>query len=453
MKLIHRISIAFGLLLLVITGITTIFIHSLLLDNLVEQQQKELRQKGESWVQRIKKAQRMAGPGDYEELSRLLPSNNKVEVLLMGKRKKVVYSTIPANKLVEWRDALLTTTKLERKKGIRSVGADDYIVVSIPFGNEESEKLWLASPIRGLKEVRVELLKKILLIMVVGSIFAYVISILITRSLVNPLSKLHRELKKVQERQFSEVQLVPATGEIGEVTRSVYYLAQELDHYQQVQKQFFQNASHELKTPLMSIQGYAEGIRDGVFTDESAKQGLDVIVNETSRLKDIVTEMILLAKLESEEGLFHPMEISILDLVNQAIERLRPILIQNNITVEIGTDGSSPLVSVDHDKFLQALINIIGNGVRHAKQTIQIQTFAEKNDVIVEVIDDGKGISPEVLPTLFHRFVKGKDGETGLGLAISRAIIEKSGGVIHAHNEKTVGACFRIQLPVSRAFK
>lgn len=452
MKLFHRISIAFGLLLLVITGVTAVFIHSLLLDNLIEQQQKDLRKKGEAWVQRIKKAERKIGPQDYEQLDSLLASNNKVEILLTGKRKKIYYSTISPDHIDEWVKGLVIS-KREGKKGILNIGPDDYIVVSVPFESEEIAKLWLASPIRGLKEIRVELIKKILMIMVFGSVFAYGISILIARSLVNPLSKLQRELKKVQNRQFSEVQLIPATGEIGEVTLNVYYLAQELDHFQQVQKQFFQNASHELKTPLMSIQGYAEGIRDDVFTDESAKQGLDVIVNETSRLKGIVTEMILLAKLESEEGLFHPAEVPLLSLVNQAIERIHPILVKKNITIEMEAGSTSPVVNVDHDKFLQALINIVGNGVRHAKELIQIHIFTEQNHVVLEVIDDGEGISPEVLPTLFHRFVKGKDGETGLGLAISRTIIEKSKGTILAHNVKGGGACFRIQLPFAKASK
>ena len=95
----------------------------------------------------------------------------------------------------------------------------------------------------------------------------------------------------MKERQFSEVQRVSASGEIGVVAESVYEMAGELERYNHVQKQFFQNASHELKSPLMSISGYAEGIRDGVFEGEEIRKGLDIIMSESDRMTNIVTEM------------------------------------------------------------------------------------------------------------------------------------------------------------------
>jgi len=192
-------------------------------------------------------------------------------------------------------------------------------------------------------------------------------------------------LNKVEMRRFSEVRLVETGGEIGEVAKAVYDLAGELEKNQRTQKQFFQNASHELKTPLMSIQGYAEGIKDGIFTAERANKGLNVIVKECERLKKIVTEMILLAKLESEEGIFH-------------MERF-------------------PLISIDSE------------GIR------------------ISISDDGDGIPESLLSQLFGRFVKGNNGETGLGLAISRAIVERCRGRISAHNEPGGGAAFVLRFP------
>ncbi len=448
MKLLHRITIAFGLLLLIVTVATAYFIHALLLDNLIEQQRKDLRQKGEWWVQQMQQAHRNVEQKDFDELSHLLVSNNKVEILLLGKRKKVNFSTLTPKEWGIWIKSIQSAKEnRELRKGVLSIGNDDYVVVTLPFDTEQNERLILASPVRGLKEIRVELTKKIIAILIIGAICAYIISILITRSLVNPLTKLRKELKKVQKRNFSDVQLIPAEGEIAEVTRSVYYLAKELDHFHQVQKQFFQNASHELKTPLMSIQGYAEGIRDGIFTGEAAQQGLDVIVQETSRLKDIVTEMILLAKLESEEGIFHPTKASVPEIVQLALERLNPLMVKRGVQAVVKEKGTIPLASLDRDKCLQAFLNIMGNALRYAKETIEIEIGTESNYITIDIADDGAGIPQELLPNLFHRFVKGKDGETGLGLAISRAIMERSGGTIQAFNRENGGACFRIRLP------
>lgn len=447
MKLLYRITLAFGLLLIVVTGVSAYLINSFLLENLIEQQRRELALKGQVWIEKVKASGETIKPEEIQELSRLVVSNRKVEILLLGRRKKVLYTTLPSASLDQWIDQLERKAKKRQDKNIWMIGSDDYIVVTLPLKNGENQRLLLATPVRGVKDMRMELTGNIMASLLLGAICAIILSFFITRSLVTPLSRLTEEIKKVQRRRFSEVEMIPASGEIAEVTRSVYFMAQELDRFHSSQKQFFQNASHELKTPLMSIQGYAEGIRDGVFTGESARQGLDVIVKETTRLKNIVTEMILLAKLESEEDLFHPSEVSVPELVHQAVERLHPLMMQNGVDIAVRCGAANPRISVDSEKFLQAVLNILGNAVRHAREHIEISIEEKNRHVLIDIIDDGEGIPDDLLPNLFHRFVKGKNGETGLGLAISRAIVERSGGTIEAGNGRT-GAVFRIRMPL-----
>jgi signal transduction histidine kinase len=447
MKLLYRITLAFGLLLIVVTGVSAYLINSFLLENLIEQQRRELALKGQVWIEKVKASGETIKPEEIQELSRLVVSNRKVEILLLGRRKKVLYTTLPSASLDQWIDQLERKAKKRQDKNIWMIGSDDYIVVTLPLKNGENQRLLLATPVRGVKDMRMELTGNIMASLLLGAICAIILSFFITRSLVTPLSRLTEEIKKVQRRRFSEVEMIPASGEIAEVTKSVYFMAQELDRFHSSQKQFFQNASHELKTPLMSIQGYAEGIRDGVFTGESARQGLDVIVKETTRLKNIVTEMILLAKLESEEDLFHPSEVSVLELVHQAVERLHPLMMQNGVDISVRCGAANPRINVDSEKFLQAVLNILGNAVRHAREHIEISIEEKNRQVLIDIIDDGEGIPDDLLPNLFHRFVKGKNGETGLGLAISRAIVERSGGTIEAGNGRT-GAVFRIRMPL-----
>lgn len=447
MSLTYRITLMFALLLLTVTGLSASMIHSFLLDNLIEQQKKELMLRGQFWVEKASHPDVLPAES-IAELDKLSLSNRKIEILLLGKKKKVLYTTLPSATLNGWLQALERKAEKRKDKNIWMVDGDDYVVVMLPLDTAEKQRLILASPIRGLKEVRLELTQNILVILAVGAVSAILLSFFITRSMVNPLSLLTKEIKKVQFRRFSDVQLIPARGEIAQVSESVYFMAQELDRFHEIQRQFFQNASHELKTPLMSIQGYAEGIRDGIFSGEAARQGLDVIVSETTRLKQIVTEIILLAKLESEEDLFHPTDCSATQLVTQAVDRLQPMLLQQQIAVSVHTTGADPILHVDEDKLLQALLNIIGNALRYANKTIEIKIEAEKRQAVIEVSDDGEGIPEDLLPQLFHRFVKGKQGETGLGLAISRAIIERSGGRIEARNGTICGAVFRITLPL-----
>lgn len=96
---------------------------------------------------------------------------------------------------------------------------------------------------------------------------------------------------------------------------------------------------------------------------------------------------------------------------------------------------------------MQALLNVVSNATRYADQHIYIHASIKEGQVLLSVSDDGPGISEDLLPYLFHRFVKGKDGESGLGLAISRAIVERSGGLITAGNRKNGGAVITMGFP------
>ncbi|MDG0809770.1 sensor histidine kinase [Cohnella rhizosphaerae] len=103
------------------------------------------------------------------------------------------------------------------------------------------------------------------------------------------------------------------------------------------------------------------------------------------------------------------------------------------------------------DKLLQALLNVLSNAARHAARRIVIEAGMVDGRVVIRVLDDGKGFPDALLPHLFHRFVKGKDGENGLGLAISRAIVERCGGLIRADNQASGGAVISLSFPQSAA--
>jgi len=156
--------------------------------------------------------------------------------------------------------------------------------------------------------------------------------------------------------------------------------------------------------------------------------------------------MVLLAKLESEEGIFNMSRVSLRDLIGETMERINPLLLKNDLKIEMsGFDYDQELsIYADREKVLQALINILGNAARYAKETIIIRTMTTENGIHIIITDDGEGIAESLLPQLFQRFAKGQNGETGLGLAISRAIIERCHGHISAHNEPNGGATFTL---------
>lgn len=146
MSLQLRITLMFSLLLLVLTTISASLIHSFLLDNLIDQQKNELVLKGQTWIDKNNEPTESIQPESIAELTRLFVSNRKVEILLLGKKKKVLYTTLPSSNLNQWLDALERKAEKRKDKNIWIVGGDDYVVVNLPFKNDEKQRLILGSP-------------------------------------------------------------------------------------------------------------------------------------------------------------------------------------------------------------------------------------------------------------------------------------------------------------------
>jgi signal transduction histidine kinase len=450
MKLVHQINLAFGIALILVLSITAVLIHFVLLDHFMVAQKEELKMAGASLSATMMKSESF-GQATTDKRTILSAStsqvNSSIEAVVTDAQGNIVADVLPMQS-VQLGTASSTKTSAIPSVGKVLDGSDKGFLVevnAIPQGT-----LTLFTPVSKIKEIEQALLKRLLLVFGVGGVLMLVLSHFITRKLIKPLMKLKDELTKVKSRQFSKVKRVKAGGEIGSVAQVVFEMADELNRFNRAQKQFFQNASHELKSPLMSIAGYTEGIRDGVFEGENVRKGLDIILSESDRLKNLVTEMTLLAKLDSEEDIYKPSLVCLKDLLAETIERVNPMLVKKGITIHPSYDELEQLtVQADQEKLLQALLNVVTNAIRHADKHIYINAAIKKGRIEISVSDDGGGISDELLPYLFHRFVKGKDGESGLGLAIARAIVERCGGLITADNHKGGGAIFSLGFPIA----
>ncbi|MYL34559.1 HAMP domain-containing protein [Pontibacillus yanchengensis] len=440
MKLLYQLNAAFTALLVIIMSVTAFFIYSLLLDILIQDEQNQLQDNGEILLN-ILYEQEYGARGDLL-LSKVMRNNDFKVLFFDPDRNQVLYSSLPDSITEAWSSQF---EREEQHKALWKTEGENYVISKLRYNYQGKRFLLvLATPLEELQSIQSVFAARMITIFIIGIFIAVLFSYLLTKRLVTPLSHLKREVKKIENRQFESIQPIGASGEIGEVEQSVLEMANELDRYIHSQKHFFQNASHELKTPLMTIQGYAEGVRDGVFEGDAANRSLDVIVKESERLKKIVNEIILLAKLDSEEGIYHPQNMSISSVLKQTKERVLPLAQERNITLDIELEEDKTLY-IDDEKMLQAMINIVSNGIRHANEKVILKGFTSEGTYHIQVKDDGNGVPDDLLPQLFHRFVKGKEGETGLGLAISRAIIERSGGTIQVFNEEKSGAVFEIE--------
>jgi signal transduction histidine kinase len=217
-----------------------------------------------------------------------------------------------------------------------------------------------------------------------------------------------------------------------------------LRNYDEGQRRFLQNASHELKTPLMAIQGYAEGVRDGIFQGVEAEKGLDVISSESKRLKKMVDQLIYLSKLETLDGMFDLQPVDLRLILQESIDRVKSIAQQKGVEIDLQGEPFCKLM-LDPDKMMQAFINLVANGIRHANSKVMVRISNIGSVIRVTIEDDGPGLREEDRERIFERFYRGEGGDTGLGLTITRTIIEKSGGKILADNRIGGGAVFTVE--------
>ncbi|MTW85652.1 HAMP domain-containing protein [Virgibacillus dakarensis] len=440
MKLQHQLNAAFTTLLLVILTVTGFVIYSLILDLLVQDEQRQLKQKGEILVSILN--EEYGAQQNVQQFSDFLQDKDLQLFLYDRKSNRVLDSTL-SNRITA---GLFSNNNFaDDSKQLWEYGNDKYVTSRILFYPQSTGlELILLTPLKDLQAVQHNYFQRLLLVFIIGGIAVIVLSYFLTNKLVTPLTKLKWQLKKIEKRQFDSLERIQATGEIKEVEESVFEMADELQRYMKSQQAFFQNASHELKTPLMTIQGYAEGIRDRIFSEQDEEKGLEVMVNEVKRLKKIINEMILLAKLDSEQEAYQPEEIAVTDLIDQVLDRALPLVNEKGITIRHNVEAGATLYA-DQEKLLRALLNITFNGVRHATSRVAIVAKKEAGKTIISVEDDGAGIPENLIPHIFHRFVKGKNGETGLGLAIARAIVEQSNGSIKVEKSDLGGAKFVLQ--------
>lgn len=212
------------------------------------------------------------------------------------------------------------------------------------------------------------------------------------------------------------------------------------------QQTFFQNASHELKTPLMAIQGYAEGIQAGVM---DAGGAAEVILEESDRMTELVDELLDISKIDMGRQQLALSEMDVRELLYDGIRAVEPTVVSSGITIVPDFPEEPVMISCDDTRLRRAVTNILSNGVRYARSELRLTCRVDKRHVTIRIQDDGDGIAEADLPHIFDRFYMGKSGKSGIGLALTKEIIHLHKGTIRAYNGDS-GAVFEISIPVSR---
>jgi len=301
------------------------------------------------------------------------------------------------------------------------------------------------SDIRGLTR---SLFKEFLLSIIISIIFALIFAMFIQKRIGKPIVRLRNEMNDFQLDK-EEIEVVKTHDEIEDLYIAFNKLGHKLRAYNLRQKHFFQNSSHELKSPLMSIQGYAEAIKDGVIEGDEINESLDIIIQETQRLKSTVDEIIYMSKLEQEDQDMEFVEFDLAKMIREVEGSLKSIAKDRHIELNLLMPDSVRFVG-DEKQLFRTIRNVVGNGIRYAKTKIDVNVNCNAEWIYIDIIDDGTGFKMGEEEKIFDRFYKGENGGSGIGLALARTVVEKHQGTIEAINNINYGAIFKIKLPIRK---
>ncbi len=223
----------------------------------------------------------------------------------------------------------------------------------------------------------------------------------------------------------------------------------DIKRLENMRSQFVANVSHELKTPLTSIKGFAETLRY-VEDNDTRKKFLDIINKEAERLSRLINDILVLSKIESEsigeEEEFYPN-----NQIEDVMHMVEGVAKSKNINLVLEQTNLNLLYG-DKDRFLQLVLNLVENGIKYSNEgsTVLVKSYSKENYYILEVQDNGIGIPKEDLPRIFERFYRvdkaRKSGGTGLGLAIVKHIVKSFNGDIKIESKLGVGSKFIVKI-------
>nr|WP_280521267.1 HAMP domain-containing sensor histidine kinase [Paenibacillus mangrovi] len=294
----------------------------------------------------------------------------------------------------------------------------------------------------------------IVVLIILLSILLVVIS---TRYIVNPITKLTEATRLISQGTYHLKLNVNRKDEIGRLASHFSQMAKGLEQLEAMRQEFVSNVSHEIQSPLSSIQGFSQTLQSGEVSEEQRQHYLSVIESEAKRMSQMSRQLLMLASLDKEEEVLEKTTFNVADQIKEVLLTTEWSWREKEIALNMQLP--EVMITADQKLLHQVWVNLMTNSVKFTPKggTITIRLYQDENNCYVDFKDSGIGISEENLPYIFNRFYKADkarsrhEGETGsgLGLAITHKIIRIHGGTITVESKVGAGTEFHICLPLN----
>lgn len=298
-------------------------------------------------------------------------------------------------------------------------------------------------------------IKNIEMMMIIFSltvmVIAFIMSIYMSKQMVNPLGKLKNYASKLAGGDYTDQLHVDGTSEIIALGETMNFMASEIKKRDEIKNEFIANVSHELKTPLTSIKGWAYTLNADSSDKELVSDGLNIIENEADRLTGMVNDLLDFSRLLNNKVTLFKTNFNLEDLLQAVINQFKPRSFNENKSLIFNCNVSKSSFLGDENKLRQVVINLMDNAFKFTTENGQISLDLDRRDdnYIITITDDGEGMEEKDIPHIFEKFYRGqnKNSHAGIGLAIVSEIVNLHNGRILVTSQKGKGSKFEIYLP------
>jgi two-component system, OmpR family, sensor histidine kinase BaeS len=269
---------------------------------------------------------------------------------------------------------------------------------------------------------------------------ALVLSFLLTRKVLTPLSQITRFSKKIAAGDYTDQVSAASKDEIGQLATAFNQMAKSLQRLENLRKAMVADVAHELRTPLTNMRGYIEALRDSVLPP--SKETFESLHEEIIRLAKLVEDLLQLARADAARKTLSPQRVDLAGLLRQGVDLFKPKLVEKNIHLQFDLPDANFHVSADPEALARVVANLLENACRYAPEGGQVRIRAEGSTDRLKVVfvNSGEGIPEGDLPFIFERFYRGEKsrsrdhGGAGIGLAVVKELVEAHRGEVGAES-------------------
>lgn len=397
-----------------------------------------------------------SGEGDFEYKAskQLISQSNNTQVFIFDEEFNDLLefdsSVYVDQDMIEFVSSLLSNYELEEDTLTNIIfGGKEYIANTYIVSNSLNinEKYFVViQELTGKSNLLRESSRRLLLIQLVALILIIFTIYLVAKELSRPLIKLSNESEEYVAGKNTTIdkEQIPIT-ELESLRQSLASMQKRINDDIDRRNTTYENVAHDLRTPLVSILGYADGLRSGIIKDK--RKACDVILRSGNQLKEMIENILVLNRFDNDAYKESREVIRLADLIEEQVETVK--VIDDKIKITFDNKIQNETILSDRKLLVRIIQNLLSNAIKYASSKVIISASNSKDKnykYVIKITDDGHGIDKKNLENIFKRYYKGNDGRFGIGLAVVKSSVDYIGATIDVVSKKNKGTTFRIRV-------